>query len=343
MVLMAEQMCNQTLANGLASFGILGNDWKIVTFLALFCSLLALVLANMLANFIRNQTLIAWTKFELFQVVGTATIFIFCVAWIAGMCSFDMGLLDEQYAGRNMYEIVDSYFQFLKGVGNALFGMMMYTSKVITLLQKMTYYSSPYGLGMTDNPLDSLGQLNSVLFFAVGGYVTSYMMLDLQFKIMEYMSYATLHFLLPFGIFFRAFAPTRGFGGALIGISFAFFLFYPITVVFNDYIVRTSANEVETELNSQVAKATADTTAGNTPTETPISLKSTEFGDANALGTMTYGLDSATIFLLKPLSLYLIAAVVLPVINFIILVEITKGLTGLLGDEVDITNLTRMI
>ena len=365
---MAEQVCAPILGNSTAtlpylgdagataiqtfpqSFGKLGTHWIVLTFLALFCSLLALVLVNMLANFLRNQALIAWTKFELFQMVGTAVIFIFAVVWVSGMCHFNMGFLDVHYDQRNMYEIVDDYFSFLRGVGAVLFGYMMYFSKVITLLQKVTYFSSPLGLGMTDNPLDSLGQLNSVLFFAVGGFITSYLMLDLQFKIMGYMAVASLYYLFPFGIFLRAFQPTRGFGGTLIGISIAFFLFYPITVVFNDYIMRTSALSPAA---AQLAHVPDDQAAldqnvqqGKMPDNSNMESSLSSGGDLNdqaSLENLVKGVGSGTIWILKPLALYIIAAIVLPVIDFLALVEVTKGLSKLFGEEVDISNLTRLI
>jgi hypothetical protein len=40
---------------------------------------------------------------------------------------------------------------------------------------------------------------------------------------------------------------------------------------------------------------------------------------------------------------YIMAAVVLPIINFAVLVEITKGLTKIMGEELDVSNLTRLI
>ncbi|MFA6489069.1 MAG: hypothetical protein WCT52_00125 [Candidatus Micrarchaeia archaeon] len=346
MVSMAEEVCAPILGNPqgvVAGFGILGDNWVVLTFLALFCSLLSLAVLYMVANFLRNQTLLAWIKFELFQILGTATVFAFAILWASGMCTFDMGFLNDQYLHRNMYDIVDEYFSFLRGVGNVLFGYMMYMSKIITLLQKVTYFSSPLGLGMTDNPLDSMGQLNSILFFAVGGYITSYMMLDLQFKIMEYMAFATMHYLFPFGVFFRAFEPTRGFGGALIGLSLSFFLFYPMLVVFNHYIIYNSLEESRTDLEAEMGNANAHVVNGEVPDEQALKNSIDDLANVMNVQKMTEGMGSATVFLFKPLALYLIAAVALPVINFVVLVELTKGLTSFLGDEVDITNLTRMI
>jgi hypothetical protein len=46
---------------------------------------------------------------------------------------------------------------------------------------------------------------------------------------------------------------------------------------------------------------------------------------------------------MKPAMLYVMAAVILPVINFAILVEIARSLTSMLGEDLDVSNLTRMI
>ncbi|MCX8198181.1 MAG: hypothetical protein N3F07_03250 [Candidatus Micrarchaeota archaeon] len=334
------------------AFGVLLADWRTVTFLALLSSLLALVLIYMLALFLRHQGLTSWCKFELFQILGTATVFIFLIVWVVGMCEFKMDFLNDSvrgidYTGKNLYIIVDEYFQRMKGIGYLIFAYAMYVSKVIVFFQKVTYFSSPLGLGVTDNPLDSLGQLNSIIFLAMSGFVTSFLLLDLQRRMLEYMAYASMFYLFPFGIFFRAFEPTRGAGGALIGIAMSFFLFYPIILVFNDYLTRTTYNSVFDELKQAANIAEAQIEAGNV--NNPEDLKKIgQLNPSDALGQMNIqdmitGTSSATIFLLKPVSLYMVGAVVLPVINFIVLVEIARGLTRMLGDELDVSNLTRLI
>jgi len=363
MVSLALTACTPIIGAGATFpnvFGVLAGDWKVLTFLALLCSLLALTLIYIFANFLRNQGLLTWCKFELFQALGTATIFIFILVWATGMCEFKMNFLNDPARGidygdgtagnpyKNMYAIVDSYFDTLKNLGYVLFSYAMYISKIITFWQKVTYFSSPLGLGVTDNPLDSLGQLNSVLFFMISGFATSFLLLDLQRRMMEYMAYAALYYFLPFGIFFRGFEPTRGAGGALIGISLAFFLFYPVTLTFNDYMTRSTFTSVYGELDQAAVTATNSINGGglNKEEDAKNNLNQVDInqqsGQANTQ-SMISGLSSATIFLIKPVALYMIAAVVLPVINFIVLVEITRGLTKLMGDELDVSNLTRLI
>ena len=371
MVALAETVCRHVLTNSGAltgtpqSFGILGTGWLPLTGLALASSLLILVLVNIFASFLRNTQLAAWCKFELFQIFGTAVIALLAItAIVGGMCSFDMSFLDSSADSHykncapnplmegspttcNMYEIVDKYLGELENVGEMLFYYLMWVVKMINFLSKITWESRPMGFGSSDTPLDSLSQINSLFFYMIGGFVTSFLLLQLQMRILDYMSIAVLYYLFPFGIFFRAFEPTRGFGGTLIGLSLSFFLFYPIIIVFNDYMMHRSISDtsnsasVMSELGFAVDDANTKAKEGKTGTDANAVLaQDPSLLDRDAIANDITG---NIMFLLKPLALYFIAAVVLPVINFIVLVEITRGITATFGEEVDVSNLTRLI
>ncbi len=344
--------------------GILGGSWLTLSFVALAASLLALVLIYMVGNFLRNQQLLSWCKFEVYQVAGTVIIVVFSLAWVLGMCTFKLDFLNDDksvppinFTGMNMYVVADGYFEKLDWLGARLFGFMMYVSKIVTLLQKTTYYSSPMGLGVTDNPMDSFGQINSVLFFMVGGFVTSYLLNHMQALALQYMAYASLFYLYPFGIFFRSFEPTRAFGGALVGIAIGFFLFYPIAIGFNHYIMFSglakmdkSMEEANNNANNQVDNAPNEKNLGElqedirgdpaNPAPTP---QEQEKRSAGKIEDLVKGVGRGTVFLITPVTFYVMAAVILPVLNFVVLVEIIKGLTKLMGDELDVSNLTRLI
>ncbi len=330
------------------SFGILGSGWLSLSLLALLASLLILVTVYIFANFLRNQQLLSWTKFELFQILGTAIIILFGMGWVIGMCNFKMDFLNDattgiNYTGQNFFDIIDHYFGRMEQLGGAIFAQLMWLTKIIGFLQKITYFSSPLGLGMTDNPLDSLGQLNSVMFFMVSGFVTSYLLFGLQARIVEYMGIAILTYLFPFGIFFRAFEPTRGFGGALVGISLAFFLFYPITIIFNDYIMRASLKDIQAELDANNKNANDQVKSGNVPDDASKVTNPSGLAKQDIFDKFVSAVGGGVLAIIKPFAFYAMAAVVLPVINFIVLVEITRGLTKLMGEELDVSNLTRLI
>ena len=342
------------------AFGILGLSWLELTALALISSLLMLVLINILASFLRNQQLAAWSKFELFQIFGTATIVMLTVvAIVFGMCQFDMSILDNSATshyldhtdpahpkGFNMYQIIDNYFRDIEKLGYLLFGYLVWVVKMINFLGSINWTSHPLGIGAADSPLSSLSQINSLFFYMVGGFITSFVLMQLQMRMLDYLSYACLYYLFPFGIFFRAFEPTRAFGGTLVGLSIALFLFYPIIMVFNDYLVtRTNLTGAVT---AQLEGATAD--AENIAKD-PSKMYNAQDATNNmaALAApgvqdgLVSGISGTILFLFRPLMIYMFAAVVLPVINFIVLVEITRGITKLFGEEVDVSNLTRLI
>jgi len=345
-------------------FGILGYSWVALSAIALLASLLMLVLLYMFAALLRNQQLIVWTKFELYQVLATAVVVLFTTgAIVVGMCTFDIAFLGgppvspgkydpatNPYAAPNgdalsIYEVADMYFARMEEIGGILFGYLMYVVKQITFLSKVTWTSSPLGVGSSESPLESLGQLNNLMFIMVSGYVVSYLLLLLQTRMLDYLAIAVLLYLYPFGIFFRSFEPTRLFGGTLIGLSIALFLFYPIIIVFNHYIMYKSMDDVMQEVGEAAETANDQDNQLNQKFTRANDVKA-EFekmtDEAQRAGFIT-GIAGAFLFLIKPVMFYFIGAVVLPVINFIVLVEITRGITRTFGDEIDITNLTRMI
>lgn len=371
-MVLAQAVCEPIIgaAPNLPKFGILGADWVSLSFLALLFSLFMLALTYIFANFWRNQQLLAWTKFELFQIFGTAVIFVFTFATVVGMCTFKMGFLSPLFyahdaqgniiyddygnpVSKNMYEIAEDYFDSLVLVGQELFAYMMYIVKIINFLTRVQWISSPIGLGMVDNPLEGIGQLNSVFFYLVSGFATSYLLLHFQMRILDYMAVASLYYLFPFGIFFRCFEPTRNFGGTLIGLSIAFFLFYPMTIAFNYYLIWDPFYNPQhgmvkgshgLEKNLEEANQNVEDAGG-----TLVDLNELKDSGLQQVGSregsqeFSAGISTGVIFLLKPVMLYFMAAVVLPIINFIVLVEITRGLTRFLGEEIDVSNLTRLI
>jgi len=339
--------CHPAVYEGKLGGVLLGDDWLLLSVLALVVSTLGLTIVYMFASFLRNQQLLTWTKFELFQVFGTAVVLLFFIAVLASMCTFDMGFLSPRYQPtENMYDIIDSYFSKLQDLGYVTFGYIMFITKQFAYMSKVTAHSSPMGVGSSENPLESMGQINSLIFVVLSGFVTSFLLLELQMRVLDYMVYAAMGYLFPMGIFFRCFEPTRSFGGTLLGISIALFLFYPIIMVFNDYLMFDQIQDLQSATYSDLSAASTTITNGTAPDEKnmPGSVQSA-LGDEDgtwfdaAWGAISY----AAVMFIKPVMVYIVAAVFLPVVDFIILVEITRGATAFLGDELDVSNLTRMI
>ena len=349
---MAAIACQPVLTGQLGQLGgqLLGGDWLALSLLALLVSLLALSILYMFAAFFRNPQFLSWTKFELFQIFGTAVIIVFFIMTLSGICTFDMSFLSTRYAPvapgqhTNMYFIIDAYFSKMQELGYLVFGYIMYVTKILSFLSRVTVLSSPLGVGSNENPLESMGQLNSLVFVMLSGFITSFILFQLQMRMLDYLAFACLGYLFPMGIFFRCFEPTRSFGGTLLGISVALFLFYPILMVFNDYLMYEDIAQLTQEQKDALTAANAQ--IPNAPPGKDVSSEiGTIYDPANPANYngFTQGVTGGILLPMKPIMVYMVGAVVLPIINFIVLVEIARGATGFLGDELDVSNLTRLI
>jgi len=324
---------------------MLGGDWLLLSVLALVVSTLALTAVYMISAFLRNAQLSTWVKFELFQVFGTAVVLAFFASSVAGMCMFDMSFLSSRYLPtQNMYDIIDGYFSRLQDLGYLIFSYMMYVTKSLAYMSRITVHSSPLGVGSSENPLESMSQLNSLIFVMLSGFVTSFLLLELQMRVLDYLAFACLGYLFPLGIFFRCFEPTRSFGGTLLGISISLFLFYPIIMVFNDYLMFSQIGEIQAATVASLQAA--DGNVANGQSAGPDNQKeqvNQGFSDPAWYEKLWGAAAYVALSIFKPVMVYAVAAVFLPVINFIVLVEITRGATAFLGDEIDVSNLTRLI
>jgi len=241
----------------------------------------------------------------------------------------------------NMFEVVDDYFAGLEKLAYILLSYMMVFGTWVSLLTNITWASSPMSVGSTETPLQSFGQLNNILFMLVSGFSLSFMLVQMQQKMVEYIAMAVLYYMMPFGVFFRAFEPTRQFGGTLIGLSIALLFFYPLMLSLNDYVVYEPVKSATTDLTTQLSNINSGSSAA--PTGAQVIADLPKLSNPTDRNELISGVTGTTFFLLKPLMVYLFAAVILPVINFIVLVETTRALTKTFGEEIDVSNLTRLI
>jgi len=264
--------------------GMLGSNWLVLSVLALVVSTLALSILYMVASFLRNPQFLSWTKFELFQVFGTAVIMAFFGMTLYGMCTFDLSWLDSSHYthGENMYKIIGDYFDKVQTAGYLIYGYIMYVTKILTFVSRVTVLSSPLGVGSNENPLESMGQMSSLIFIMLSGFITSFLLFQLQMRMLDYLAFACIGYLFPMGIFFRCFEPTRSFGGTLLGISVSLFLFYPIIMVFNDYLMYDQINKITAEQRTALAASNNAVARGAVPTGQSMSSGGVSITNPNA-------------------------------------------------------------
>jgi hypothetical protein len=342
----------------LLGFGtILGSDWRGLVFLAILISSLALAIVYMFASFLRNAKLIAWSRHEVLQMANITVLMLAVITVVWGMCSFDMTIFSPRYANNpdyqavpdsthapSAYAIADDYLWKVTNFGKVVFIALVKVNFWIGLGTKVVWEMRPLGIGTTTVAMEGFSQISNLMFFAMSGFVISFLITLIQRVMVEYLLLAILNFLLPLGILLRAITPTRQFGGGLIGFSISMLLFYPIFLVFNDMIMFDPFLKMEQPLGTYV-------TSGNPPTGSQSLLEGIfhtlfvlpiQAGHAIFVGFSDFMMNTI-LHMMFFVVIYFIAAVALPALNFIVLIEMTRGMSRLFGEEIDVTNLTRLI
>jgi len=265
--------------------------------------------------------------------------------------------------------IAKQYLEDLRHRGEDIFQILLTLNYGFHYLFKSVWESRPLGIGYTAEPLGGFLQLQNLFLVGVTGFMVSYLTTIIQQRILDYFLIAMPFFFMPLGIVLRSFSPTREFGGTLMAICYASLLFYPLTIAMNDVLIFSDMKNLTTGQTDHSAFNQL-TGAANPNNAAPggawSSIPSGKAYDPMASGqyyndsyqadihdlnnpkgiVSNAELNELTYFMLWPwqmLMIYFVAAVMLPIINFMIYVEIARDFSKLIGSEVDLTNLTRLI
>ena len=248
---------------------VLGGNWMHLVLLGLLLSSGLIVLLYMLSRALRIPRLEGWTRHEFFQIAATAGLALLAAGLLWQMCTFNISFLSPDYQGPagaalmasacpgthpqvngqsvvTPYCAAQSYLSRIKARGEVLFTSLVGINGAMSYLFRITWESRPLGIGYTLEPLAGLQQIQNVFLVGVSGFLIAYLSVIIQMRILDYIVSAVPYYFLPMGLLLRCFPPTREFGGALIGFSFASLLFFPLILVVNDVMLYTSLQSVTT-------------------------------------------------------------------------------------------------
>ncbi len=338
----------------LDSYSGFWSNWNVLVGLALLISAGILALVLLAARFFRNQQVEVWVRAEFLQLFITGAIAVLALGIVEFMCGISpagIPVFGSKYSALttpNFYVAADNYLFYLRDISIEGFFLMLFAYWNVGALSGTTIYGIPLGVGFIVQPAAGLGVLTQVLTIATQGLVLSTLLVLIQIKVIEYLSMATLTYLLPIGVLLRAFEPTRMFGGSLIAISFGMFLMYPVLLTLNDFVIRDAQHEGW--VNGVFTKTYADSDYNDylTNFEERRGEGDVPPGETATLGAegrdKASGAISHTIIPIVALAMYLfIAGVFLPAINFAVLIAFIKELSMVLGEEMDISTITRLI
>ncbi|MEW6528719.1 MAG: hypothetical protein AB1391_02405 [Candidatus Micrarchaeota archaeon] len=332
--LMDQIVCSTGSASGFLS----SLDWASTSFIALVVSVFFIAFFYLLATFFQNQQMIAFIKMEFYEVIISIVILVVIYMLLNGACSTKTGAIFPEveskfydktiyYSATNLLTDFSDYTLIIMNIQYILYVYIDYvTSEEI--------YSTPAGVGATLKPTLGLGAaikpvLNNAFTAEIIGVITTYA----QAYVIDYGTYGLLKYFLPFALILRCFTLTRRIGGTIIAIVLVFLFIYPLLIIPTYTVVNVS---LRNSIDYFKTAWGADVFNPLTPIVTVVEI----------LIRFLWGPETIMFFslmVMPAIAKIFIGAVFIPLFNTLIIITLTRYLSKSLGEEIDITNLTRMI
>ena len=305
------------LATGEGSFVSIWDTWQSVVVTAVLIIFLISAFVYMLAGVASHRGLRVWAQSQMYEGFATLVIAMFIVGLVSWMCGFDasyVGAACPASGDCSVFTVAENYLLKFNGQISDGWWYIVGINMVLAALANFTYHMGAPGLGVTMTFGQGLSQVSSSMSSALIAVTVAQVLTLAQIQVLR-IAQIMFGYLLPVGVILRAFGFTRGFGGALIAIAVGFYIIYPAALVL---VYGLLLNEVSGQIE------------GMGPTGDDVDSWQSEGGGTfgkvcGFVGTLCVG------------------AAVVPFLVFIIVVAFTKSLSSQLGEEVDVSNLTKMI
>lgn len=324
-------------------------DWRLTSVIALTTSAMILAFLYMMAMFFQSQQRVASIKTELYELVVTVAIFTVLFLLLNGMCNVKTGWFFpdagyktslgnfKSWADESPYYSASNYLMNFADLTLNVMSAQYLFYTFIDFVTTMEVISVPMGLGATMKPLWGLGTVvKPVLNNAFSAEAIAVVTTQAQVYVMDYGTYGMLTYFLPLGLVMRCFMPTRRIGGTLIALTCIFLFIYPWLIIFTYSVVNDSL------LDSLNYFTALKSTTGEGLFTVGSSFKMFLEFAFKFLWAPDF-LMMSSLFIMPIVAKIFLGGVFFPIFNTIILVTVAYHLSKTLGEEIDITNLTRMI
>jgi hypothetical protein len=352
--------CSGTSLNG--GFTSFWANWQSLALLAASTVFVVAILIYTIGYAIDHKKAISWAKNEMAEAIISILLVIFMIMLVSAFCGFDMnslgitpscGIVGEPPccgvngepncpascnaatvvstcggAGQPSCSISDVAFGYLTTMYTTImqgYLLVIGINSALAAAASLTVGFSPGGVGVVFAPLAGLAQVADSLLLASIALLTG-AILTLTQMILLKMAESLFVILFPIGVVLRCFGATRGFGGGLMAIGIGFFIMYPLlTLLFYGALLDPDVTVSYSLQTSYSNFCQSFQTAGTSPANT-------SWLNTNMLSFITGFLGNV-----------IMGAIIIPLVMFMILVAFVKGLSMALGEEVDVSNLTRLI
>jgi len=375
-------ICN-SLHNTMSNSAVVGTPNNLPYFslatqnilIALVISLTVLLLIYLINAYRKDQRKIAYVKTEIYEIVLSGIIGFSILAVTYWFCTMPIVNIYPQSSrgSSSIYQVTQEYFSKSETQIKEFNIATYIVGTRLDLESSIAPTAKPLSVGMQSRPFVGLFQpvkqmdynaFISTIIFLISLYGFQY--------ISSLGAYVSLNFFLPLGVLLRAFSPTRRYGGAVLGLALGFLIILPFmfSMSYEMLYGRDSTTGTKYGLISSFGDVLsgARTTLGSINMSSIKKMFSGVFKDVFTrmkkalkliyLDTMSGkpGNVIKDIYLIYInyilIIVYMIMGViwqgmfislVMPIFSFYIFAEATRYLAGVLGEEINVFGITRLI
>lgn len=352
-------------------------SWAALSTGAIVASSMILIFAYLWGTLFRDANMVSFVKIEMYEIAATIAIlfFVFALLGILSQLTISFFIPEpfiptgtsgvtggiEEIAGGckieptdTIYKVSEVYFNECVGEDISAWMNMNYILNIyVDHAASLTPYSRPLGIGLISSPLAGLASpLKQLLYNATSALTIAYVVNYAQYYTFVFAVDAFLLYYLPIGVFFRSFTPTRRLGGTMIAIALGFLVVFPFLVTLNFVMFYNDLGPMVT-FRSFMGDYLSDIGTLLTDWMDPQSYVDAGFlsffTDAiGAVGRMLHEVIGsifvfAMVFPISVIGRAFVIGYVIPAFTVLIFTQATISLSKSLGDEIDISSLTRMI
>jgi hypothetical protein len=323
------------------------SNWKALSAIALMISFSFIGLIYIAGKVFDNSKLTNMAKNDLQQTLITAVmVFVIFTPLVLGICSFRISFSG---VGSDMtfFEGATKYFDYAKAVALNSYSKASSASMWITGISS-TYVGNGFSInsfGISFSPWSGLSVLTAITSAVMNWLLIQIAIAGAQKVIVSVVQASLLGLLLPTGIVLRSFAPLRQIGGILIAIALGLFLIHPLVFSLSYMLIGApavpsyTAKDYTSRLYGYAATIAAFVMTANL-LKTPLLL-------LPLLGAIWYMITTDTINIalgtINGLGTTLFVVLVLPSLAWIYITAFVRDISRMLGEEIDISSLSRLI
>ncbi|MCX6773139.1 MAG: hypothetical protein NTV88_05230 [Candidatus Micrarchaeota archaeon] len=348
------------------------NDTLSFSAMAAIGTIAIIAVCYMFGEFFQNARMLTWSKTEILQVFMSLIIVLVILQIMSSFCSFRIDEISSifisshppaiyaNFGSETMYDAASIYLENLMAITSTNMQSLRYSLGAYEIRTTYTTYNCNMAcflslVGSNEAPHSGesmqLALTNNLLSTATIAYLSAVF----QYFTLQYIQSGVFILFLPIAIVIRSAPFMRQFGGALIAIFLSLYIMYPIMMIFNASIASGMAGTGTSpaikiyhypgcpgeNLFKQVGGSagvdckTTDGTYNYDEEDLSLSFGQLLTGSMPDPAPFTeQARSSALIFLV---------AVFLPAVDFLVIAAMARGISHMLGEEVDISRLGQMV